>query len=46
MGYMKRLNGGVVFVDQIPRISVGKVNRKYFGQLIKDELLTEKAPLE
>jgi len=28
-----------VFVDEIPRISVGKIDRKYFKQLVKDEVI-------
>ena len=44
MGYMKRLNGGVVFIPSMPRISVGKVDRKHFAALTKGELLTEPAP--
>ncbi|KAH9398868.1 hypothetical protein TYRP_018681 [Tyrophagus putrescentiae] len=45
MGYMKRLNGGVVFIPSMPRISVGKVDRKHFAALTKGELLTEPAPV-
>lgn len=43
MGYQKRLNGGVHFVAAIPRTIIGKVDRQYFKNLVKGEVLTEKA---
>lgn len=39
MGYQKQLRGGVRFLNHIPRTSIGKVDRKYFRNLIKDEIL-------
>jgi hypothetical protein len=39
---MKQLCSGVVFVDEIPRISVRKIDRKYFKRLIKDEVIRRK----
>ncbi|CAG2118662.1 unnamed protein product [Medioppia subpectinata] len=35
----KQLRAGVVFVDHIPRTTVGKVDRRYFKQLIANELI-------
>ncbi|CAG2172185.1 unnamed protein product [Oppiella nova] len=39
LAYTKRLTGGVVFVDHINRTSIGKVDRKYYRNLVKDEIL-------
>lgn len=44
MGFQKQLRGGVRFVSELPRIGVGKVDRQYFKQLVKDELITEAVP--
>ena len=41
LGFHKRLRGGVTFVKHIPHTSIGKVDRKYFKNLIKDELLID-----
>ena len=41
MGFHKRLRGGVRFVEKIPLTNVGKVVRKHFKNLVKDELITE-----
>ena len=41
IGFQKRLRGGVTFVEHFPRTSIGKVDRKYFKNLIKDELLID-----
>ncbi|CAG2172992.1 unnamed protein product [Oppiella nova] len=35
----KLLRAGVVFVDRIPRTTVGKVDRRYFKQLIADQII-------
>ncbi|KAH7639988.1 hypothetical protein HUG17_4021 [Dermatophagoides farinae] len=40
LGFQKRLRAGVQFVQHIPRTSIGKVERKYFRSLVKNELLT------
>lgn len=42
MGYQKRLNGGVHFVSAIPRTIIGKIDRQYFKNLVKGEVLTKK----
>ncbi|CAG2113162.1 unnamed protein product, partial [Medioppia subpectinata] len=39
VGFSKRLRAGVVFIDHIPRTNIGKVDRKYFKQLVANELL-------
>jgi non-ribosomal peptide synthetase component E (peptide arylation enzyme) len=39
MGFIKQLRAGVIFVDEIPRISVGKIDRKYFKQLVSNEII-------
>ncbi|XP_054152554.1 uncharacterized protein LOC128951330 [Oppia nitens] len=39
MAYTKQLKGGVVFVHQIHRTSIGKVDRKYYRNLVENELL-------
>ncbi len=39
MGYVKQLRAGVVFVDEIPRLSTGKLDRKYFKQLVSNEVI-------
>jgi non-ribosomal peptide synthetase component E (peptide arylation enzyme) len=39
MGFIKQLRAGVKFVDEIPRISVGKIDRKYFKQLVSNEII-------
>jgi acyl-coenzyme A synthetase/AMP-(fatty) acid ligase len=41
LGLIKQIRAGVVFVDEIPRISVGKIDRKYFKQLVKDEVIRD-----
>lgn len=43
MGYQNRLNGGVRFVDEIPRLPMGKVNRVAFKLEVKNEILVEEA---
>ncbi|CAG2113942.1 unnamed protein product, partial [Medioppia subpectinata] len=35
----KQLRAGVVFVDHIPRTTIRKVDRRYFKQLIANELI-------
>ncbi|CAG2115097.1 unnamed protein product, partial [Medioppia subpectinata] len=35
----KQLKGGVVFIDGIKRTAIGKVDRKYYRTLVKDEVL-------
>jgi hypothetical protein len=30
MGFVKQLRAGVVFVDEITKLSIGKIDRKYF----------------
>jgi non-ribosomal peptide synthetase component E (peptide arylation enzyme) len=39
MGFIKQLRAGVEYVDEIPRISVGKIDRKYFKQLVSNEII-------
>jgi len=39
MAYTKQLRAGVIFVDKIPRTSIGKVDRSYFKNLIKNEII-------
>lgn len=39
MGIQKRLYGGVHFVRQIQRTAIGKVDRKFYRNLIKDVVL-------
>ncbi len=39
MGNEKQLRAGVVFVDKIPRLGFGKVDRNYFKQLIINEVI-------
>jgi acyl-coenzyme A synthetase/AMP-(fatty) acid ligase len=39
MSYVKQLRAGVVFVDEIPRLSTGKLDRKYFKQLVGNEVI-------
>jgi hypothetical protein len=39
MGNEKQLRAGVVFVNEIPRLGLGKVDRKYFKNLIRNELI-------
>ncbi|CAG2181793.1 unnamed protein product, partial [Oppiella nova] len=39
LAYTKRLTGGVVFVDNIHRTSIGKVDRKYYRNLVINEIL-------
>ncbi|XP_017482042.1 PREDICTED: 4-coumarate--CoA ligase 1-like [Rhagoletis zephyria] len=46
MGYQKRLNGGVHFVASIPRTIIGKIDRQHFKNLVKGEVLIEKAEAE
>lgn len=43
MGYQNRLNGGVRFVSEIPRLAMGKVDRNAFKLLVKDEVLVDEA---
>ena len=45
MGYQNRLNGGVQFVDHVPRISMGKVDRQYFKRLVEHELIYQEADI-
>ncbi len=39
MGNEKQLRAGVVFIDEIPRLGIGKVDRKYFKNLISNEVI-------
>jgi hypothetical protein len=39
MGYVKQLRAGVVFVDEIPRLTNGKLDRIYFKQLVSNEVI-------
>ncbi|XP_054153076.1 uncharacterized protein LOC128951822 [Oppia nitens] len=39
MAYTKQLKAGVVFVDSIHRTSIGKVDRNYYRNLIKNEII-------
>jgi non-ribosomal peptide synthetase component E (peptide arylation enzyme) len=39
MGFIKQLRAGVVFVDHIPRLGIGKIDRKYFKQLVSNEII-------
>ncbi|CAG2108524.1 unnamed protein product [Medioppia subpectinata] len=39
LAYTKQLTGGVLFVDHIVRTSIGKVDRKYYRNLVKEEIL-------
>ncbi|CAG2117093.1 unnamed protein product [Medioppia subpectinata] len=39
LAYTKQLKGGVVFIDGIKRTAIGKVDRKYYRSLVKDEVL-------
>jgi acyl-coenzyme A synthetase/AMP-(fatty) acid ligase len=41
MASQKQLRAGVVFVDRMPRTIIGKLDRQYFKNMAKDELLTE-----
>jgi non-ribosomal peptide synthetase component E (peptide arylation enzyme) len=42
MGSLKQLRAGVVFVDEIPRLSIGKIDRKHFKQLVSNEVIRNK----
>lgn len=44
LGYRKWLTAGVQFVDAIPKLGVGKINRKYFKNLVKNEMIEVPAP--
>jgi hypothetical protein len=39
MGFVKQLRAGVVFVDEITKLSIGKIDRKYFKQLVSNEVI-------
>jgi acyl-coenzyme A synthetase/AMP-(fatty) acid ligase len=39
MGYINELRAGVVFVDEIPRLTAGKIDRKYFKKLVSNEVI-------
>ncbi len=39
MGNEKQLRAGVVFVNEIPRLGIGKIDRKYFKHLISNEVV-------
>ncbi|CAG2112051.1 unnamed protein product [Medioppia subpectinata] len=39
LSYLKQLKAGVVFVDQIRRTVIGKVDRKYYKDLVRHELI-------
>jgi non-ribosomal peptide synthetase component E (peptide arylation enzyme) len=39
MGFIKQLRAGVTFVDHIPRLGIGKIDRKYFKQLVSNEII-------
>lgn len=42
-GFQKRLRGGIVFVDTIPKTSIGKNDRSYFRNLVKNEIMEKTA---
>ncbi|XP_054153125.1 uncharacterized protein LOC128951863 [Oppia nitens] len=42
LAYTKQLKAGVVFVDTINRTSIGKVDRKYYRNLVKNEIFDYK----
>ena len=37
MAFQSQIRGGVRFVDEIPLTIIGKVDRQFFKNLIKDE---------
>jgi len=39
MAFQKQLRAGVMFVDAMPRTIIGKIDRQYFKNLAKDEIL-------
>ncbi|CAG2109625.1 unnamed protein product, partial [Medioppia subpectinata] len=39
LAYTKQLKAGVVFVDRVNRTAIGKVDRKYYRNLVKNEVL-------
>ncbi len=39
MGFVKQLRAGVAFVDHIPRLGIGKIDRKYFNELVSNEII-------
>jgi hypothetical protein len=39
MASTKQLKAGVIFVDHIQRTSIGKIDRKYYKNLVKDEII-------
>ncbi len=40
----KRLRGGVVFVDEVPKSATGKVQRKIIRQWVEKEMKSEGKP--
>ncbi len=40
MAFPKQLRAGVVIVDNIARIVVGKADRQHYMKLVKNEILT------
>ncbi len=43
MSYTKHLRAGVVFVNEIKRSIIGKVDRKYYKQLVINEVISQKS---
>jgi hypothetical protein len=39
MSFTKQLRAGVIFVDHIPRLGGGKIDRKYLKQLVSNEII-------
>jgi hypothetical protein len=39
LGYIKELRAGIVFLESIPKSTVRKINRKYFKQLVSNEVI-------
>lgn len=43
MADQKRLRGGVVFVDEIPKTAIGKLDRQFFKNKTKGELIKKQS---
>ncbi len=41
MGFKNQLRAGVVFIDEIPKLGVGKIDRNYFKKLISNEVINK-----
>jgi non-ribosomal peptide synthetase component E (peptide arylation enzyme) len=41
MGFKNQLRAGVVFIDEIPKLGVGKIDRNYFKNLISNEVINK-----